>query len=216
MHLILLGAPGSGKGTAAADLVKIYGIPHISTGDMFREAIKNQTELGKIAKELIDNGKFVPDEVTCGLVKDRLSQDDCKKGFLLDGFPRNINQADRLNDILNELGMKLDATIDLDVDHKLIIQRIVNRRLCSKCDASYNLVTKKPKKDGICDVCGAPLIQRKDDNEETIKTRLAIYSEQTEPLIEYYKKRNLLITIDSNKSAEHTTNLIVEALKKFN
>ena len=215
MHLIIMGAPGSGKGTAAVDLIKVYGIPHISTGDMFREAIKNQTELGVLAKSLIDNGKFVPDEITCGLVKERLAKPDCQKGFLLDGFPRNLNQAIELEKILKELNLKLDAVINLEIDHDTIVTRIVNRRLCSSCGESYNLITMKPKKDGICDKCGSPLIQRKDDNEETIKTRLAIYGEQTEPLIKYYKEKNLLLSVDSNQRACDTTHDIVEGLKKF-
>lgn len=216
MHLIIMGAPGSGKGTAAVDLVKIYDIPHISTGDMFREAIKNQTELGKLAKDLIDNGKFVPDEVTCGLVKERLQQEDCKKGFLLDGFPRNLNQAKALDEILKELNITLDAAINLEIEDSIIIDRIINRRLCSKCSASYNLVSLPPKKEGVCDVCGSPLITRKDDNKETIVTRLNVYNEQTKPLISYYSSTGKLLNINSNQEPKGTINDIVEGLKNMN
>lgn len=216
MHLIIMGAPGSGKGTAAVDLVKIYDIPHISTGDMFREAIKNQTELGKLAKDLIDNGKFVPDEVTCGLVKERLQQEDCKKGFLLDGFPRNLNQAKALDEILKELNITLDAAINLEIEDSIIIDRIINRRLCSKCSASYNLVSLPPKKEGVCDVCGSPLITRKDDNKETIVTRLNVYNEQTKPLINYYSSTGKLLNINSNQEPKGTIKDIVEGLKNMN
>lgn len=216
MHLIIMGAPGSGKGTAAVDLIKFYGIPHISTGDMFREAIKNQTELGKIAKDLIDNGKFVPDEITCGLVKERLSKDDCKKGFLLDGFPRNLNQARVLNEILAELGMKLDAAINLEIDDEIIVNRIINRRICTKCGAGYNIVSLPPKQEGICDICGAPLYTRKDDNKETIETRLQVYNSETKPLVKYYDDLGLLLHINSNQKASDTVQDIIKAVKALN
>ena len=215
MHLIIMGAPGSGKGTAAIDLVKIYGIPHISTGDIFREAIKNQTELGKLAKSLIDNGQFVPDDITCKIVKERLSKDDCKKGFLLDGFPRNINQANELNKMLAELGLKLDAAINLEINDEVIIKRIINRRICSSCGATYNIISLPPKKENVCDLCGGTLYTRKDDNLETISTRLQVYNKETKPLIKYYDDLGLLLHINSDQKAEDTICDIVSNLNKL-
>ena len=213
MHLIIMGAPGSGKGTCGGKVKDYFNIPHISTGDMFREAARKGTEVGLLAKNLIDTGKFVPDEVTNRLVKERLSEDDCKKGFLLDGYPRNINQAEALTEILKELNMSLDAAINLEVDEDIIINRIINRRMCSSCGRGYNLISIKPKKDGICDVCGGELYQRKDDNEETIKHRLEIYDSQTRPLVDYYKEVGILINIDSNDEIDNVTQKIINALE---
>ena len=191
-----MGPPGAGKGTQAAFIKEYYNIPHISTGDMFREAMRNETKVGIEAKKYIDKGMLVPDSVTNALVKERLSQADCKKGFLLDGFPRNIPQAEALDQIFKDLNIKLDAVINIDVDFSVLIDRVVGRRVCPKCGASYHITNLKPKKDGICDVCGSELIQRKDDTEETIKTRLDVYSNQTKPLLDYYKKQNLVKTIN--------------------
>ena len=213
MHLILVGAPGSGKGTCAQDLKQVFAIPHISTGEMFRKAIKDGTELGKLAQSLIDKGNFVPDEITNELVKQRIAEEDCKNGFLLDGYPRNLNQAYAFTEILKELNIDLDAVINLNVADEEIIKRIVNRRLCSKCGAGYNVVTIPPKKEGICDVCNSPLYTRADDNEETVKVRLSVYNEQTKPLVEYYEALNKILNINSNQSIEDAVKEIVKAVE---
>ena len=205
-----MGPPGAGKGTQAAFIKDYYNIPHISTGDMFREAMRNKTKVGIEAKKYIDKGMLVPDSVTNALVKERLSQADCVKGFLLDGFPRNIPQAEALDQIFKELDIKLDAVINIDVDFSILVDRVVGRRVCPKCGASYHITNLKPKKDGICDVCGSELIQRKDDTEETIKTRLDVYSNQTKPLLEYYNKQDLVKTINGVGDV----NAIFEDIKK--
>lgn len=192
MRLLIMGPPGAGKGTQAALIKNAYNIPHISTGDMFREAISNQTALGIEAKKNIDKGMLVPDSVTISLVKERLSQDDCKKGFLLDGFPRTIAQAQALDEILKELNIKLDAVINIDVDFNVLVDRIIGRRVCPKCGASFHIKNQPPKKDGICDECGATLVQRKDDTKETVVTRLDVYTNQTKPLLDYYNKQGIV------------------------
>ena len=196
MKLVIMGPPGAGKGTQAALIKKEYNIPHISTGDMFREAMNNHTSLGDEAKKYIDKGMLVPDSVTIGLVKERLSKDDCKKGFLLDGFPRTIEQAVALDQILNELNTKLDAVIDIDVDTNVLVDRIVGRRVCASCGAGYHIKSLPPKKEGICDVCNGPLIQRKDDTKEIITTRIDVYTRQTEPLLKYYSEKELVKKVD--------------------
>lgn len=213
MHLIIMGAPGSGKGTYAKVLKGIFAVPHISTGEMFRKAISEGTELGKLAQSLIDKGNFVPDEITNELVKQRLSERDCKNGFLLDGYPRNIAQAKAFTEILNELNISLDAVINLNVTDEEIIKRIVNRRLCSKCGAGFNTITMPPKKEGICDLCGSPLYTRADDNEETVKVRLQVYNEQTKPLVEYYEALNKLLDINSNQPIDDAIKDIVKAVE---
>ncbi len=195
MKLIIMGPPGAGKGTQAALIKTEYAIPHISTGDMFREAIKNQTSLGVEAKGYIDKGMLVPDSVTIGLVRERLSQKDCEKGFLLDGFPRTIPQAIALDEILKDLNIKLDAVINISVDFDCLVDRIVGRRVCPKCGAGYHITNLKPLKDGICDKCGSELIQRKDDTKETVVTRLEVYTTQTQPLLDYYNKQNLVVNV---------------------
>lgn len=192
MRLVIMGPPGAGKGTQAALIKNAYNIPHISTGDMFREAISNQTSLGIEAKKNIDKGMLVPDSVTISLVKERLSKDDCKKGFLLDGFPRTIAQAQALDEILKELNIKLDAVINIDVDFNVLVDRIIGRRVCPKCGASFHIKNQPPKKDGICDECGATLVQRKDDTKETVVTRLDVYTNQTKPLLDYYNKQGIV------------------------
>ena len=193
MKIILLGPPGTGKGTQAELIAKEYGIPHISTGDMFREAIAKGTELGRMAKELTDQGKFVPDEITIGLVKERLAKPDCRKGFILDGFPRTIPQAEALDRIT-----KIDSTILLESSDEIIIKRLSSRRQCRKCNAIYGL-EKRPKKEGVCDKCRGQLYQRDDDREEVIKKRLEVYNKQTAPLIGYYKKKGILEKSDGQQ-----------------
>ena len=192
MRLLIMGAPGAGKGTQAALIKDAYNISHISTGDMFRKAIKEQTATGIEAKKFIDKGQLVPDYVTNNLVKERLAEADCAKGFLLDGYPRNLEQAVELDKILAELNIKLDAVINITVDDKILIDRITGRRTCTKCGASYHVVANKPKQEGICDVCGSELIQRADDTEETIKSRLEVYYGKTEPVLAYYEKQGLV------------------------
>lgn len=185
--IILLGAPGAGKGTSAKKIISEFNIPHISTGDMFREAIKNKTPLGEEANKYISEGLLVPDEITIGLVKERLSMDDCKDGFLLDGFPRTMPQAEALKEIGKEINRPINYVINIDVDEENLKDRICGRRVCKKCGAPYHIKNVKPKVEGICDLCGGELIQRKDDNEEALKVRLGEYHNQTEPLIKYYK-----------------------------
>ena len=196
MKLIIMGPPGAGKGTQAALIRETYNIPHISTGDMFREAIKNQTPLGVEAKNYIDKGLLVPDSVTIGLVKERLANKDCQEGFLLDGFPRTIPQAEALNIILEELNIKLDAVVNIDVDDSVLIDRIVGRRVCPICKAGYHVKYLQPKVEGVCDECGGQLVQRKDDTEETVNNRLEVYAHQTKPLLEFYNNLGLVKSID--------------------
>lgn len=199
MRLLIMGRPGAGKGTQAANIKEYYGIPHISTGDMFRAAIKEGTELGKLAKSYMDKGALVPDEVTIGIVKERLLKDDCKKGFLLDGFPRNVLQAEALDSFMKEQGISLDAVLDVNVDASILIRRIVGRRICKTCGATYHIDFNKPKKEGICDNCGTPLIQRADDTIVTAGSRLEVYDKQTAPLLAYYEKQNLLKTVNGDQ-----------------
>jgi adenylate kinase len=196
-NIILMGPPGAGKGTLAKQLVDRYSLVHISTGDMFREAIKEGTELGKLAQSFIDDGHFVPDDVTIKLVKERLSKDDCVNGFLLDGFPRTLPQAEALETISREISRPIDVVINLDCDESELIRRICGRRVCKTCGAPYHIETLKPKVEGICDKCGAPLVQRADDNEEALKVRLGHYVESTQPLLEYYLAKGLLESFDS-------------------
>lgn len=211
LNIVLLGAPGAGKGTQAFEIKKVFNIPHISTGDMFREAIKANTPLGELAQSYISKGHLVPDEVTIGLVKERLSKDDCKNGYLLDGFPRTIVQAEALKTLTKEINRELDLVINIEVPTSILIERISGRRVCKTCGASFHIKNLPPKEDGICDICGAPLIQRPDDNEEALKVRLEHYNNQTKPLIEYYKNENLLTAVDGNVGLENT----FKAIKKL-
>lgn len=199
MKLLIMGRPGAGKGTQAVNIREYYQIPHISTGDMFRAAIKNQTKLGKEAKRYMDQGALVPDEVTIGIVEERLSEPDCQKGFLLDGFPRTIAQAEALDKYLTKNGVQLDAVLDVDVPADILVRRMVGRRVCKNCGATYHVEFNPPKAEGICDVCGKPLIQRADDTEQTAVNRLAVYDKQTAPLLEFYAKKNILKTVNGNQ-----------------
>ena len=199
MKLLIMGRPGAGKGTQAVNIREYYNIPHISTGDMFRAAIKNQTKLGLEAKSYMDKGALVPDEVTIGIVKDRLLEDDCKNGFLLDGFPRTIAQAEALDAFLKENGIKLDAVLDVNVPAEILVRRMVGRRVCKTCGATFHVEFNPSKVEGVCDNCGSPLIQRADDTEATAKNRLAVYDNQTAPLLEYYKKQNILKTVNGDQ-----------------
>ncbi len=213
MHILLMGPPGAGKGTQAAKLVEEYKIPHISTGDMFRAAVKNQTELGKKAKACMDQGRLVPDDVTIGIVRERLSQDDCKKGFILDGFPRTVDQAQALDKIVIELGLKLNCALNINVPSQDLIERAVGRRICKKCGATYHVKFKAPAKDGVCDICGGELYQRPDDSEETMKNRLAVYDEQTKPLIMYYQNADLYKEVDGRQAMDKVYNDIIAVLR---
>ncbi|TQS76053.1 adenylate kinase [Ornithinibacillus gellani] len=202
MNLILMGLPGAGKGTQAEKINEEYNIPHISTGDMFRLAIKEGTPLGKKAKEFMDQGALVPDEVTIGIVKERLSKDDCKQGFLLDGFPRTIAQAEALDELLSELGTSIDHVIHVDVPENVLVDRLTGRRVCPTCGATYHVMYNPPKQEGICDRDGSKLIQRDDDTAETVKNRLAVNIEQSQPLLDFYQNKGYLVTVDGNKDID--------------
>ena len=212
MRLILLGPPGAGKGTQAVNIVKKYNIPHISTGDMFRKNIKEGTELGRKAKEYMDKGLLVPDELTVAIVKDRLSEKDCQEGFLLDGFPRTVNQADALDTELKNLNYELDYVVNIDVEKEVLIDRAVGRRVCKDCGATYHIKFNPSKNENICDVCGGELIQRKDDTIETVAKRIEVYLEQTEPLIDYYTNKGILINIDGKQDIDKVFEDIVVSL----
>lgn len=212
MKIIMLGAPGAGKGTQAKQIAAKYGIPHISTGDIFRANIKNGTDLGKKAKEYMDQGLLVPDELTCDLVMDRIAQEDCAKGFVLDGFPRTIPQAEALDAALTKIGQAMDYAIDVDVPDENIINRMSGRRACLNCGATYHLVSIPPKKEGICDTCGNELVLRDDDQPETVKKRLDVYHEQTQPLIDYYQKKGILKSVDGTRPMEQVFEAIVAIL----
>ncbi|MBU5460996.1 adenylate kinase [Anaerostipes sp. MSJ-23] len=199
MKIIMLGAPGAGKGTQAKKIAAKYHVPHISTGDIFRANIKEGTELGKKAQEYMDQGLLVPDELVCDLVVDRIHKDDCENGFILDGFPRTIPQADALDGALAQNGEKIEYAIDVEVPDENIIKRMAGRRSCKDCGAIFHLVYNPPKKENCCDVCGGPLVLRDDDKEETVKKRLDVYHEQTAPLIDHYKKAGSLYEVDGTQ-----------------
>ncbi|MGF7058306.1 adenylate kinase [Brassicibacter mesophilus] len=212
MRLILLGPPGAGKGTQASSIVKKYQIPHISTGDIFRKNIKEGTELGKKAKEYMDKGLLVPDDLVVAIVKDRLTEEDCKDGFLLDGFPRTVAQADVLDIELRELSYSLDDVINIDVSKEELIERAVGRRVCKDCGATFHIKFNSPKIEGICDVCSGELQQRKDDTVETVTKRIEVYLEQTQPLINYYENKGILINIDGKQEIDKVFSDIVSAI----
>ena len=202
MKLLIMGRPGAGKGTQAANIKEYYNIPHISTGDMFRAAIKNETKLGLTAKGYMDKGQLVPDEVTIGIVQERLLEDDCKKGFLLDGFPRTIAQAEALETFLKANGILLDAVLDVNVPAEILVRRMVGRRVCKGCGATFHVEFNAPKQEGICDVCGTPLIQRADDTYETANSRLEVYDNNTAPLLDFYNTRGLLKTVNGDQALD--------------
>lgn len=213
MYILLMGPPGAGKGTQAAELVKRFNIPHISTGDMFRAAVKDQTELGKKAKAFMDAGQLVPDEVTIGIVKERLAKPDCKTGFILDGFPRTAEQANALSITLRELGITLDRVINITVPAEDLISRITGRRICKACGATYHVAFNRSSLEGKCDKCGGEIYQRDDDREETVKKRLDVYSAQTEPLINYYQDKGLYTEIDGRQPIEKVLEDIIGSLR---
>lgn len=213
MKIIMLGAPGAGKGTQAKKLAAKYDIPHISTGDIFRANIKNGTELGKKAKVYMDQGLLVPDELVVDLIMDRFQEPDCENGYVLDGFPRTIPQAEALDHALSKNNDCIEYAIDVDVPDEAIIKRMAGRRACVACGATYHTVTIPPKKEGVCDYCGAELILRDDDKPETVEKRLKVYHEQTQPLIEYYHAKGILQSVDGTKSADVTFEEIVGILE---
>ncbi len=212
MKLVILGAPGAGKGTQAVVIADRLSIPHISTGDIFRSNIKNSTQLGKLAKSYIDKGELVPDEVTIEIVKDRIKQDDCKAGFILDGFPRTIPQAESLDAVLQEMGTTLDKVLNLEVEDEIIVKRLSGRRVCPECNMSYHIDFSEKARQGQCENCGARLVQRDDDKEETVNNRLKTYHNQTEPLISYYKDQGKLVVVEGKNSIEETTKSVNKAL----
>lgn len=209
MNLILLGAPGAGKGTQAENICEKLSIPAISTGNIIREAIKNGTKVGLEAKRYIDSGDLVPDEVVIGIIKERLEQDDCKNGFILDGFPRTIPQAEALD----AMNVRIDTVLEIDVADEKVVSRLSGRRICEKCGASYHIEYKKPKVENVCDLCGANLVMRKDDNPETIKERLKVYHSQTEPLKDYYANCGKLKVVKGQEEVADTTALVYKALE---
>ena len=211
-NIILMGPPGAGKGTHASWMANDYSIPHISTGDMFREAMKSGSELGNKIKDIVNRGDLVSDELTCALVRERLSQPDCANGYLLDGFPRTLAQAEAFATMGEEIGRAPNLVLNIACPDELLINRIITRRVCPKCGAGYNIINLKPKKEGICDNCGTELIQRKDDNEETFKLRLANYYKSTAPLLDFYKEKGILHEFDSSGGLEHTKKTIKEFL----
>lgn len=212
MKIIMLGAPGAGKGTQAKQIAGKYSIPHISTGDIFRANIKNGTDLGKKAKEYMDQGLLVPDELTCDLVMDRIQQDDCVNGFVLDGFPRTIPQAEALDAALDKIGQHMDYAIDVDVPDDNIVNRMSGRRACLDCGATYHVVSLPPKTEGKCDHCGSDLVLREDDKPETVQKRLSVYHDQTQPLIDYYKKQGILKSVDGTQPMEAVFTAITDIL----
>ncbi|WP_416730181.1 adenylate kinase [Fictibacillus sp. JL2B1089] len=202
MYLVLMGLPGAGKGTQAERIVEKYGIPHISTGDMFRAAIKEETPLGLEAKSYMDAGNLVPDEVTIGIVRDRLSKKDCEKGFLLDGFPRTVAQAEALEEITKELGRTIDYVLNISVDSDQLMQRLTGRRICQTCGSTYHVIFNPPKVEGVCDKDGGTLIQRQDDNEETVRNRLNVNMKQAKPLLDFYGEKGYLKNINGDQDID--------------
>lgn len=216
MRIVLLGPPGAGKGTQASKIVGKFGIPHISTGDILRKAIADETLLGKQAGEYIKKGLLVPDDLVIAMVKSRLDMNDCGNGFLLDGFPRTVSQAESLDEYMQKKDIQLDAALNIEVDKDVLIERFTGRRVCEQCDATYNVKFSPPKESGVCDKCRGKLIIREDDKPETVKKRLEVYETSTAPLIDYYKRKNLLVNIDGSRSIDDVFQDIVDHLKKVN
>ncbi|MDZ5254964.1 adenylate kinase [Clostridium sp. LIBA-8841] len=212
MKIVLLGPPGAGKGTQAKSISNRYSIPHISTGDIFRKNISENTPLGIEAKTYMDNGQLVPDEVTINMVKDRLQQDDCKNGYLLDGFPRTVHQAEALDNFLSERGESIDTALLIEVPKEFILERMTGRRVCPSCGASYHIKFNPPANDGKCDLCGSDVIQRKDDTEETVKERLDVYENQTQPLIDFYENKKQLSVVDGTQAINEVFESICKIL----
>lgn len=213
LRLVLLGPPGAGKGTQASAIISKYSIPHISTGDIFRANIKNGTKLGKQVEAYMNKGLLVPDELVVSIVKDRLTEEDCKDGFLLDGFPRTVNQAEALDEELKKMNLKLDKVVNIQVGKEILIERAIGRRICKNCGATYHIKFNPPKEENICDKCGGKLHQRDDDKVETVEKRIEVYHEQTKPLIEYYDKKGLLLNVDGTKPVEEVFNEIIASLE---
>lgn len=216
MRIVLLGAPGAGKGTQAKKLINKYVIPQISTGDILRKAVADGTPLGKEAKSYMDSGGLVPDSVVIGLVKERLAQDDCKKGYILDGFPRNTSQAETLDKVLKDMNASLDVALSVDVDMNDLMKRLTGRRTCRNCQQMFNIHFSPPQKEGVCDKCGGELYQRDDDKEETIRKRLDVYEAQTAPLIEYYSSKGILKSVKGVGSIDEIFNNICKVLDSLN
>lgn len=213
MNLILMGLPGAGKGTQAAKITATYNIPHISTGDMFREAIRENTPLGQQAKAYMDQGELVPDEVTIGIVRERLSKPDCQPGFLLDGFPRTVVQAEGLDQILEAMGRKIDHVIHIAVSKETLIKRLTGRRICRECGTAYHVAFHPPQKEGVCDQCGGELYQRDDDHPDTVKNRLEVNLKQEEPLLNYYREKGCLRSVDGEQSMDEVFRQITSRIR---
>lgn len=213
MRTLLMGPPGAGKGTQAVILAEKLGIPHISTGDMFRQAVKDQTPMGVEAKRYMDAGQLVPDEVTIGIVRDRLAQEDCAKGFLLDGFPRTVEQAKALDEIMTQQDARIEIAINIDAEEQTLVDRISGRRMCRNCGKPYHVSFSPAKVENVCDVCGGPLYQRDDDRADTVAKRLVVYNQQTLPLLNYYKEKGIVVEIDGNLHRDVVTEKILEAVK---
>lgn len=214
MRLILLGPPGVGKGTQASNIVKKYNIPHISTGDIFRANIKEGTELGLTAKGYMDKGLLVPDELVVAIVKDRLAMEDCKDGFLLDGFPRTVEQARALDGELDEMGIKLDKVVNIEADKEILVERVTGRRICKVCGATYHIKFNPPQEAGVCDIDKGELYQRDDDKVDTVATRIQVYLDQTKPLIDFYQDKGLILDIDGTDTIENIFEKIVNSLEE--
>ncbi|MCS7174540.1 adenylate kinase [Pseudothermotoga sp.] len=214
MRIVLLGAPGAGKGTLAKDLIKFFGVPHISTGDMFREAVSSGSELGKQVEQILKSGALVPDEIVNKLVKERISRQDCENGFIFDGYPRTLQQALALDEMLKSMNKKLDAVLHLKVSEDVVVKRLTSRRICLKCGKIYNLLSMPPKEDELCDDCKIKLNQRDDDREDVVRKRFRVYNELTAPLIDYYKQKGILLELDSDANHETVVEEALKALRK--